>query len=59
MGLTQLIMPKVAFWEEFLAEHLSVIARCNQNENIYKMGWLGAIFSNLRRRGGQLTIFPH
>ena len=38
MGLTQLITPKVAFQEKFLAEHLSVIACWNQNKNIYRMG---------------------
>jgi len=38
MGLTQLVMLKVAFQEECLEEHLSVIACWNRYENIYMMG---------------------
>lgn len=56
--LTQLLMLKVAFWEEYLTEHLIVIARWNHNEKIYRMGWLEVIFSGLRRHGVQFTIFP-
>ena len=59
LGLTQLIMPKVVFREELLAYHFSVIALWNRDEKIYRMGWLGVIFSDLRRHGGQLTIFLH
>ena len=59
MGLTQLVTLKVAFRDEYLAEHLTVIARWNRNKKIYRMGWLGVIFSGLRRHGGQFTIFPH
>ena len=40
MGLTQLITLKVAFREEYLAKHLSVIAHWNQNEKIYRTRWL-------------------
>ena len=59
LDLTQLIMLKVAFQEEYLRKHLNVIARWNRNEKIYKMRWLVGIFSGLRRHGGQFTIFPH
>lgn len=59
MGLTQLIMLKVAFQEQYLTKYLSVIDRWNQNEKIYRMRWLEVSFSGLRRHGGQFTIFPH
>ena len=59
MGLTQLIMLKVAFREEYLVEHLSVIARWNRNEKIYMMGWLDVSFSDLRRYSGQFALFLH
>lgn len=52
MGLTQLTTLKMAFWKEYLEEHLSVIARWNRNEKIYKMEWLEVIFSDLRRSNG-------
>ena len=52
MGLTQLIMLKVAFREEYLVEHLNVIIRWNRNEKIYRMGWIEVIFAGLRRHGG-------
>lgn len=40
LDLTQLITLKVAFWEEYVIEHLSVIAHANRNENTYMMVWL-------------------
>ena len=40
LGLTPLIKLKVAFQEEYVIEHLIVIAHWNQNENTYMMGWL-------------------
>ena len=52
LGLTQLITLKVAFREEYLTEHLSVISRWNLNEKIYRMGWLDVSFSDWRRHGG-------
>ena len=52
-------MLKVAFREEYLKEHLSVIAYWNHNEKIYMMGWLDVSFSDLRIRVGQFTLFPH
>ena len=38
MGLTQLIMLKVEFWEEYMMEHFSVIAHWNQDKNTYMVG---------------------
>ena len=57
MGLTQLIMLKVAFWEEYMMEHLSVIAHWNQDKDTYMMGWLDMSFSDLRRHGSRFTLF--
>ena len=39
MGLTQTITLKVAFREEYVTEHRSVIACWNQNEKIYRMSF--------------------
>ena len=57
LGLTQLITLKVAFWEEYMMEHLSVIAHWNQNEDTYMVGQLDTDFSDQRRRGSQFTLF--
>jgi len=38
VGLTQLITLKVAFQEEYMMEHLSVIAHWNRDEETYTMG---------------------
>ena len=38
LGLTQLIMLELVFREDYLMEHLSVKARWNQNEEIFRMG---------------------
>ena len=57
MGLTQLITLTVAFQEEYMTEHLSVIAHWNQDEDTSMMGWLDMIFSDQRRHGGQFTLF--
>ena len=51
LGLIQLITLKVAFWEEYMMEHLSVIAHWNEDEDIYMVGWLNMGFSDRRRRG--------
>ena len=51
MGLTQLIMLKVAFREEFMMEHLSIIAHWNRDVDTYMVGWLDTGFSERRRRG--------
>ena len=56
LGLTQLIMLKVAFREEYMIEHLSVIARWNQDEDTYMMGRLDMSFSDLRRHGSRFTL---
>ena len=56
LGLTQLITLKVAFQEEYVIEHLSVIARWNRNENTYMMGWLDMGFSDLRTHGSRFTL---
>ena len=58
LGLNQLITLNVAFREEYLIEHLSVIARWNRNEKIYRMGWLYVSFSDPRRHGANLP-FSH
>ena len=57
MGLTQLIMLKVAFREEYTMEHLSVIAHWNRDEDTSMMGQLDMSFSDRRRRGSQFTLF--
>ena len=57
MGLTQLIMLKVAFWEEYMTEHLIVISRWNWDEDTSMMGWLDMSFSNRRRRDSRFTLF--
>ena len=57
MGLTQLIMLKVAFREEYTMEHLSVIAHWNRDEETYTMGQLDRDFSDRRRRGSRFTLF--
>ena len=46
MGLTQLIMLTVAFREEYMTEHHSVIAHWNQNEDTSMMGQLDMSFSD-------------
>ena len=51
LGLTQLITLKVAFREEYMIEHLSVIAHWNWDEDTYMMGRLEKSFSDRRRRG--------
>ena len=38
LGLTQLIMLKVAFQEEYMIEHLSVIAHWNWDKDTYMVG---------------------
>ena len=57
LGLTQLITLKVAFWEEYMIEHLSVIAHWNQDKDTYMMEWLDTSFSDQRRHGGRFTLF--
>ena len=57
MGLTQLITLKVAFREEYMMEHLSVIAHWNQEEETYTMGQSDRDFSDRRRRGSRFTLF--
>ena len=57
LGLTQLIKFKVAFREEYMIEHLSVIAHWNRDEDTYMMGWLDKSFSDRRRRGSRFTLF--
>jgi len=57
MGLTQLIMLKVAFREEYMMEHLSVIAHWNRDEDTYMVGQLDTDFSDRRRRGSRFTLF--
>ena len=57
LGLTQLITLKVAFWEEYMIEHLSVIAHWNREEETYMMGQLDIDFSDRRRHGSQFTLF--
>ena len=57
LGLTQLITLKVEFWEEYMMEHLSVIAHWNRDEDTYMMGWLDTGFSDRRRHGSQFTLF--
>ena len=57
MGLTQLIMLKVAFREEYTMEHLSVIAHWNRDEETYTMGQLDRDFSDRRRRDSRFTLF--
>ena len=57
MGLTQLIMLKVALREEYTMEHLSVIAHWNRDEDTYMVGQLDTDFSDRRRRGRRFTVF--
>ena len=57
MGLTQLITLKVAFQEEYMMEHLSVIAHWNWDEDTYMMGRLNIGFSDQRRCGSRFTLF--
>ena len=57
MGLTQLIMLKVAFREEYMMEHLSVIAHWNREEETYTMGQSDRDFSDRRRHGSRYTLF--
>ena len=57
MGLTQVITLKVAFREEYLMEHLSVISHWNRDEDTYMMGWLDTGFSDRRRCGSRFTLF--
>ena len=57
VGLTQLITFKVAFQEEYMMEHLSVIAHWNRDEDTYMMGQLGMSFSDQRRHGSRFTFF--
>ena len=40
LGLTQLITLKVAFREEYMMEHLSVIAHWNRDKDTYMVGQL-------------------
>ena len=51
LGLTQLIMLKVAFREEYMIEHLGVIDHWNWNEDTYMMGRLDMSFNDQRRHG--------
>ena len=57
MGLTQLIMLKVASREEYMMEHLSVIAQWNRDENTYMVGQLDIDFNDWRRHGIWCTLF--
>ena len=57
MGLTQLILLKVAFREEYTMEHLSVIAHRNWDEETYTMGQLDRDFNDQRGRGSRYTLF--
>ena len=57
MGLTQLITLTVAFREEYMAEHLSVIAHWNRDEDTSMSGHLEMGFSDRRRRGSRFTLF--
>ena len=50
-------MLKVAFQEEYMMEHLSVITHWNWDEDTYMMGWLGMSFSDQRRHGSRFTLF--
>lgn len=52
-------MLEVVFRGDLLMEHFNVIARWNQNKKIYMMGLLDGVFNDLRRHGGQFTLFPH
>lgn len=56
LGLTQLITLKVAFREEYMLEHLSVIAHWNQDEDTYMMGRLDMSFNDQRRHGSRFTL---
>ena len=49
-------MLKVTFQEEYVIEHLSVIAHWNQNDNTYMMRWLDTSFSDLRRHGSRFNL---
>ena len=57
VGLTHLITLKVAFQEEYMIEHLSVIAHWNRDEDTSMMGRLNMSFSDRRRRGIRFTLF--
>ena len=57
MGLTQLITLKVAFREEYMMEHLSVIAHWNRDGNTYMVRQLDTDFSDRRRCGSRFTLF--
>ena len=57
LGLTQLITLKVAFWEEYMMEHLSVIVHWNWDEDTYMVGRLDTSFSDRRRRGSRFILF--
>ena len=57
MGLSQLITLKVAFQEEYMIEHLSVIDHWNRDEDTSIMGELDMSFNDRRRRGSRFTLF--
>ena len=57
VGLTQLITLKVEFREEYMMEHLSVIAHWNQDKDTYMVGKLDTGFSDRRKRGNRFTLF--
>ena len=57
LGLTQLITIKVAFREDYMIEHLSIIAHWNWDEDTSTMGRLDMSFSDQRRHGSRFTLF--
>ena len=57
LGLIQLITLKVAFWEEYMMEHLSVIAHWNRDEDTSMMAQLDMSFSDRRRHGSRFALF--
>ena len=57
VGLTQLITLKVAFREEYIKEHLSVIAHWNRDKDTSMMGRLDMSFSDQRRRASRFILF--
>ena len=57
LGLTQPIILKVAFREEYMMEHLSLIAHWNRDEDTYMMGQLDTYFKDQRRRASRFTLF--
>ena len=57
MGLTQLIMLKVAFREEYTMEHLSVIAHWKRDKDTYMMERLDTSFSDRGWCGSRFTLF--